>query len=208
MPTSKPSPRKTAPPPAAEKIAQARLLYDAGAPIPEILTLLGLSVGRFRRFREANEWPLRPSACARPAGDAPAPAKAAPADPARLIARLEDAVEREFARAESALDKQAPKTAEASARTLATLVKALAELKRLRRDADAPREEAARDDDDAPDDDAPPRDLAELRAELARRLERLRGERPGRDASSRSCQACSIATAPVNAKPRPAVALS
>jgi hypothetical protein len=174
---SKTSPRKTAPPSAA-KVAQARLLYDAGAPIAEILALLGLSVGRFRRFREANGWPLRPSACARPTVDAPAPAPAPRADPGRLIARLEDAVEREFARAETALDKQAPKTAEASARTLATLVKALAELKRLRGSADAAREEAASDDDDAPDDDAPPRDLAELRAELARRLERLRGERP------------------------------
>jgi hypothetical protein len=173
---NKTPPRKTAPP-SAEKIAQARLLYDAGAPIAEILALLGLSVGRFRRFREAKGWPLRPSACARPkGGDAPAPAPRA--DPGRLIARLEDAVEREFARAETALDKQAPKTAEASARTLATLVKALAELKRLRGSADAAREEAASDDDDAPDDDAPPRDLAELRAELARRLERLRGERP------------------------------
>jgi hypothetical protein len=170
-------PKTTSPPP-AQKLAQGRLLYDAGAPIPEILAVLGLSVGQFRRFRETNGWPLRASACARPTGGAPALARAAPADPARLIARLEDAVEREFARAESALDKHAPKTAEASARTLATLVKALAELKRLRRDADDTTEDAARDDDDATEPDAPPRDLAELRAELARRLERLRGERP------------------------------
>jgi hypothetical protein len=168
-------PKKSAPPP-AQKIAQARLLYDAGAPIAEILALLGQSVGQFRRLRDAEGWPLRPSACARHKGAAPA--TAAPADPARLIARLEDAVEREFARAEAALDKHAPKTAEASARTLATLVKTLAELKRLRRDADEPREDAPRDDDDADDSDAPPRDLAELRAELARRLERLGGERP------------------------------
>jgi hypothetical protein len=169
-------PKKTSPP-SAQKIAQARLLYDAGAPIAEILALLGLSVGQFRRFRAAKGWPLRPSACAKPAGVAPAPAPAA-ADSGRLIARLEDAVEREFARAETALDKHAPKTAEASARTLATLVKALAELKRLRRDADEAREDAPCEDDDAPEPDAPPRDLAELRAELARRLERLRGERP------------------------------
>lgn len=171
-------PKKTSPPSAA-KIAQARLIYDAGAPIPEILALLSLSVGQFRRFREAKGWPLRPSACAKPAAAAPAPATRA--DSGHLIARLEDAVEREFARAEVALDKHAPKTVEASARTLATLVKALAELKRLRRDADEAREDAPRQDDDADDatePDAPPRDLAELRAELARRLERLRGERP------------------------------
>lgn len=173
-------PKKTSPP-SAQKIAQGRLLYDAGAPIAEILAVLSLSVGQFRRFRDANGWPLRPSACARPSDAAPPPAPRA--DPGRLIARLEDAVEREFARAEAALDKHAPKTAEASARTLATLVKALAELKRLRPDADTAREDAPRDDDDAyqdaaDNDDAPPRDLAELRTELARRLERLRGERP------------------------------
>jgi hypothetical protein len=132
---------------------------------------------RFRAFRETNGWPLRASACKRKTAPAAPPTPASkPADPGRLIARLEDAVEREFARAETALEKHAPKTIEASARTLATLVKTLAELKRMRRDADDSSEEPTRPDDDASATDEPPRELAELRAELARRLERLRGD--------------------------------
>lgn len=170
-------PKKT-PPPSRQKIEQARLLYDAGAPIAEILLLLKLTAAQFRRFRETNGWPMRASACVRKADPPPPPKPPPPArDHGRLIARLEDAVEREFARAETALEKHAPKTIETSARALATLVKALAELKRLRRDADGIREDASRDDDETADASTePPRELAELRAELARRLERLRGE--------------------------------
>ncbi|PPD44507.1 MAG: hypothetical protein CTY15_07295 [Methylocystis sp.] len=168
--------KKSAPP--REKLAQAKLLYDAGAPLSGITKLLGMTDAQFRTYREKNGWPKRASACRRKAGAKDEPPPAAPEDSGRLIARLEDAVEREFARAEAALEKHAPKTIEASARTLATLVKTLAELKRMRRDSDDARKDAAGSDDDADaSDDAPPRELAELRAELARRLERLRGER-------------------------------
>jgi hypothetical protein len=164
-------------PPSREKIAQAKLLYDSGVtPVAEILKLLGMTAAQFRTFRINNDWPLRPSACARkPAPDEAPPAAKAPRDADRLIARLEDAVEREFARAEAALEKHAPKTIEASARTLASLVKTLGELKRMRREAGETKDS---DDADGAADDEPPRELAELRAELARRLERLRGERP------------------------------
>ncbi len=174
-------------PPCDEKIAQAKLLYDSGVtPIGEILALLGMSVGQFRRFREQNGWPLRASACAprKKATDEAAPAAKKPRDANRLIARLEDAVEQEFARAEAALAKHAPKTIEASARTLASLVKALAELKRMRRESEDKKNDADDDSDQAAGDaserggDAPPRELAELRAELARRLERLRDAGP------------------------------
>jgi hypothetical protein len=171
--------QKKTSPPSRQKIEQARLLYDAGAPIAEILALLKLTAAQFRRFRETNGWPMRASACARKADPPQPPQPPPPArDHGRLIARLEDAVEREFARAETALEKHAPKTIESSARALATLVKALAELKRLRRDAGGLQEDATRDDDETADaSNEPPRELAELRAELARRLERLRGER-------------------------------
>lgn len=170
-------------PPCDEKIAQAKLLYDSGVtPIGEILELLGMSVGQFRRFREHHGWPLRASACApkKPQESAPA-AKKKPRDANRLIARLEDAVEQEFARAEAALAKHAPKTIEASARTLASLVKTLAELKRMRRESENRKNDADDDSNHAAsggNGDAPPRELAELRAELARRLERLRGAGP------------------------------
>ncbi len=168
--------------PSRQKIAQAKLLYDAGvAPLSEIQKLLGMSAGQFRRFREREGWPLRPAACVRK--DAPAAAVERPQAQAsgNLIARLEDAVEREFARAEAALEKQTPKSMETTARTLATLVRTLAELKRMRSEAQNTlrqgtlREEHDTDDGGAPE---PPRELAELRAELARRLERLRGQGP------------------------------
>ncbi|MEF3367419.1 hypothetical protein V3H18_12835 [Methylocystis sp. 9N] len=171
-------------PPAREKIAQAKLLYDSGVtPIGEILTLLGMSVGQFRRFREQNDWPLRASACAprKKAADAPPQPAKRPRDTGRLIARLEEAVDQEFARAETALAKHAPKSIEASARTLASLVKTLAELKRMRREMEENRDGSTHDSDAAGGDgarDTPPRELAELRTELGRRLERLRGEGP------------------------------
>ena len=169
-------------PPCDEKIAQAKLLYDSGvAPIGEILELLGMSAGRFRRFREQNGWPMRASACAPKKAQEAAPATKKPRDANRLIARLEDAVEQEFARAEAALAKHAPKTIEASARTLASLVKTLAELKRMRRENEDRENDAEDDDERAGSErggDDPPRELAELRAELARRLERLRGAGP------------------------------
>ena len=172
-------------PPCDEKIAQAKLLYDSGVtPIGEILELLGMSVGQFRRFRETHGWPLRASACAPKKPQEAANAAKKPRDAGRLIARLEDAVEQEFARAEAALAKHAPKTIEASARTLASLVKTLAELKRMRRESEDKKNDADDDSDQSVGDasegggDAPPRELAELRAELARRLERLRGAGP------------------------------
>jgi hypothetical protein len=167
------------------KIDQAKLLYDSGvAPVSEVAKLLDMSARQFRAFRLKHGWPLRASACAPKNGEAKqkentvGPLRGKP--PRALIARLEDAIAREFARTEAALAKQTPKTMEASARTLASLVKTLAELKRMSRDA-APDAEAAGEKDErsaAADEylDAPPRELAELRAELARRLERLRGE--------------------------------
>lgn len=171
-------------PPCDEKIAQAKLLYDSGVtPISEILELLGMTQAQFYAYRVNNSWPLRPSACAprkKATDEAPQAAKK-PRDANRLIARLEDAVEQEFARAEAALAKHAPKTIEASARTLASLVKTLAELKRMRREHEAHENDADEESDEAASErggDAPPRELAELRAELARRLERLRGAGP------------------------------
>jgi len=168
-------------PPSREKIAQAKLLYDAGVTsIAEIIKLLGMNDSQFRRFREINGWPMRASACAPKKKSASEIQRLPTKDAGGLIARLEDAVEREFARAEAALEKHAPKTIEASARTLATLVKTLAELKRMRREANETKDGHRDDNDECADaaHDEPPRELAELRAELARRLERLRGERP------------------------------
>jgi len=153
-------------PPTAEDIAQAKVLYDAGARVAEVAATLEMTPAQFLKFRGEHGWPLRPSPIAAP--------KPPPQKPERsLILRLEDAVEREFARAEAALAKHAPKTIEQSARTLASLVKTLAELKRMTRET---RDGDTDERDAADDDDAPPRELADLRAELARRLERLGGD--------------------------------
>lgn len=169
----------TAPkPPPPAKAARARLLYDSGQPLGEIAKTLGMSEARFRAWRMSEGWPSRAANRRKdPAAETPAKAEPRrPLDHGRLIARLEDAIETEFARVEAALEKQTPKTIETSARALATLVKTLAEFRRLRRDAVETQENAAPADDDTAD--APPRELAQLRAELARRLERLGGERP------------------------------
>ena len=181
--------------PSSEKVAQARLLYDSGlTPLSEIRTLLGMSAHRFHAYRVQNGWPLRPKLC-QPADDDKT--KAAPAnDPIRtprndtnvrpisperlrdaqmMILRLEDAVTREFVRAETALARQLPKNAETSARTLSSLVKTLVELKKMPPPSAVP--EGPGDADEEEDDDPPPRDINELRAELARRLERLEREK-------------------------------
>ncbi|WP_159730156.1 hypothetical protein [Methylosinus sp. Ce-a6] len=177
-----------------DTVAQAKLLYDAGVtPLAEVRAMLGMNERAFRSFRESEGWRLRPSPIRRKSG-APALAReSAPQEPTEkeptekepiksdsrgLIARLEEAVEREFLRAEAMLAtggaKAAPKTMETSARVLASLVRSLAELKRMNRDAGAAREEDGRGKDAF--DDEPPRRLAELREELARRLERMCGE--------------------------------
>lgn len=165
--------------PSQQKIAQAKLLYDAGvAPVAEVMALLGMSESRFRSFRETHGWPLRASPIKR-RGTKTHDGAAERAPSRSLIARLEDAVEREFAQAERALAKRGSKSMEASARVLASLVRSLAELKRMSRDAGLTASGAREDDERATDErfpDEPPRELAELRAELARRLERLRGE--------------------------------
>ena len=170
-------PKKT-PPPSRQKIEQARLLYDAGAPIAEILALLTLSVGQFRRFREANGWPMRASACARKA-DPPQPPQ--PPPPAAITGVSSRGSKtrsngirprRNGARQTCAENHRGERPRAREPREGARRVET------LRRDADGlqrgrtrtmTKRERQRDE--------PPRELAELRAELARRLERLRGER-------------------------------
>jgi hypothetical protein len=80
------------------------------------------------------------------------------------------AVEGEITGVEQKLTK-GPATAEASARTLASLARTLAVLRGLEAEA------AEKQDADTTNDaDAPPLDIAELRNELARRLDRLHRE--------------------------------
>lgn len=149
----------------AEEVAQARRLYDDNATLDSICTRLKVSKTWFRKFREANGWPPRP--CFGRASTS-SPGRTAASE--RLVQRLEATVEREYARVERALQSGA--SSEIDARTLASLVKSLAELKRIKREN---RVENEHDAAEARDD--PPRELAELRAELARRIERITGAR-------------------------------
>jgi hypothetical protein len=154
-------------------VDKAKLLYDAGVePLSKVREALNMSVSQFRAFRLAQGWPMRASPRAR-AASSPRQAEQKTRPSRGLIARLEEAVEREFARAETALENGGPKSIEQSARVLASLVRSLAELKRMTRDAPCGEEEE-RIGAEAIDDE-PPRRLAELREELARRLERLGG---------------------------------
>lgn len=171
--------RKSAAPSCADieaTIERAKLLYDAGVePIAKVREMLDMSEGQFRAFRLAQGWPMRASPIKR--ADAPREPAPTKAPSKSLIARLEEAVEREFVRAETALEKGGPKSMEASARVLASLVRSLSELKRMTRDSGPAASEAEEDESGADASaDEPPRRLAELREELARRLERLCGD--------------------------------
>lgn len=160
-----------------DTIARARQLYDGATPIARIYKFLGMTRTEFLAFRKAQGWPLR-AQFAVPPRKPPAWAEDWTEDegepppesfkPEELIARLEDAVGREFARAQRALESKRPKSAEARLRIMASLVKMLAELKRMRRDNGKGGDHAA--------PEAPGRDINELRAELARRLDRMMRE--------------------------------
>jgi hypothetical protein len=88
-----------------------------------------------------------------------------------MIPKIEAALNREFAHIEHALAHGAPRNAEKTAKTMASLVRSLAELKRVKREAQGHDRH-----NDGPGE-TPARDLAELKAELARRLDRLRRAR-------------------------------
>jgi hypothetical protein len=164
--------RRSAAPERADVVDKAKLLYDAGVePVAKVREMLGMSEHQFRAFRLEQGWPMRASPIRR--GDTSSAREPERKTSSRsLIARLEEAVEREFARAETALESGGPKSIEQSARVLASLVRSLAELKRMNRDAPRGEEDPSGADASA---DEPPRRLAELREELARRIERLCG---------------------------------
>lgn len=99
----------------------------------------------------------------------PAPA-GAPVDARALRRQLEGRLHREISSAGARLASASDDAAERAARTLASLVKSLAELRRL--ETLDPSTAGQTGDADACDE-RPPRDLDTLREELARALERL-----------------------------------
>ena len=138
---------------------------------PRRAALLRRSAGRSRTktsrraARQAQASRKQPEADARPQTGA---SRRPTATPEALAVRVQRAVERELDaidRVLSALGAADQAEAERSARTLASLARALKEVMRLTAPAQTP--EADEDDDGAP------RDLEEFRRELARRLETL-----------------------------------
>jgi hypothetical protein len=169
------TPRK----PSAAAIVKARALYDDGlTPLHEIAASLKLSRHAFLTLRRNLDWPKRPAPAkaAKPASKPRPPDDAAdePIDTAALKRRLAHALRREIARVESELENVAPPGAERKARILASLVKTLADLRRLDDTMKQASQGGAQDDGR---DDGPPRDLATLRQALVERLEDLRGQR-------------------------------
>lgn len=172
------TPRK----PSAAAIAKARALYDEGlTPLQDIGLGLKLSRHAFLTLRRQLDWPTRPAA-AKAANPAPKPRLThsdadEAVDTGALKRRLAHALRREIARVESELETVAPPGAERKARILASLVKTLADLRRLDDTMKQASHGGAQDDGR---DDGPPRDLATLRQALVERLDDLRGRRdPG-----------------------------
>jgi hypothetical protein len=170
------TPRK----PSAAAIAKARALYDDSlTPLQDIAATLKLSRHAFLTMRRKLAWPKRP-APAKAAKPAPKPRLPEdggcdePIDTGALKKRLAHALRREIARVESELETVAPPGAERKARILASLVKTLADLRRLDDTMKQASQGGAQDDGR---DDGPPRDLATLRQALVERLEDLRGQR-------------------------------
>ena len=166
-----------------ELVEEARVLYEAGVePVDAVAARLGMGLTAFYRFLKAQGWPLRRDE-RRAAAETGAPANAAdaqtpnpplpvkPLTTDEMIDKLHAALNREFAFVEHALAHGEPRNAEKTAKTMASLVRSLAELKRVQRDAHGHGTHTYGADE------PPTRDLAELKAELARRLDRLRRAR-------------------------------
>jgi len=161
--------------PDPETRERARRLYESGlVPQTDIALMLGLADTTLRR--RIQRWGWRKDQDIREELPPAAPAAFQPAgeevayDRRSTIERVRCAVDREIAAVEAALSRLGSLTrrvpeSERAARTLASLVKTLTELKRL---------ETASDEGEADDG---PADIDEFRRDLARRLHGLRESR-------------------------------
>ena len=176
----------------AAALARAREIYFAGtATVAEIAAELGLDARGFVRLRTREGWPLRQrskvaarrkakpsrvkSVPKRTRPESPPQPPGPPADPAQLEQRLADAVSRELATFEGG-EGRAPRT-DRNARILSSLAKTLAELRKLEA---TPKPKGRKGQEPHGPVDPPPRDVAALRADIARRLAEYRRSRePG-----------------------------
>ena len=160
-------------------IDAARKLYDEGQSWKKVAAALGVSVTTAKKYIALWEWPAREaevplqfqkkSAASQPQ-DEPGEQRR---DTAALARRVEAAVRKELTAIEKRMGSSTAASAERNARVLASLVKSLAELRKLDRE-DA--QDQNRNEGDHDDEPRPPRDLARLRDELAADLERIRAQ--------------------------------
>ncbi len=164
-----------------------------------------MGVDAFRRLRQKHGWPMRPSPIAArlntaapkqglrkrkaapavavaPAGEEEAAPDAASLTPNAIDLpafrrQVADAAHSELSKVQKTLASGKTEDIERNARILASLVKSLAELRRL--EALDPPGGATAPAVEGQDEQRPPRDLGTLRDELARALERMSGD-PGR----------------------------
>jgi hypothetical protein len=172
-----------------DRLREAHKLYlDGAASVASIAASLGLNTSAFYRLRQREGWPPRPNpilARRKPAAASPpaAPDDRPPAPPcaetppiedaAELTDRLERALAREVASFEAGAEPEAA-PAGRNARILASLVKTLAELRKLEAAPKTKRRQGQTHDGEAK---RPPRDLAALREDLARKLAEFRRSR-------------------------------
>jgi hypothetical protein len=175
MPTI--SSRIPMPEPSAENIALARQQYGDGVPVAQIVADTGMSYGTLYYWVDGGPddgagTRLRPLPRRRVARGRPL----AGSQRASLLARLWRTAERQVRDIEYRLGKklQEPGERERDARVLAAMVKTLRDLSAF----DRAHSEAAGTTDSASKHDEPvPRDVDELRRELARRVDILRQRR-------------------------------
>ncbi len=169
-----------------EQLLEARQLYEDGiVPVEAVAATLGMSkrtlydhIGPWgwtsrAKLRQARRARAENIARTKDDHDDTLPDLAPDVDATTLARRLDEVVRRELAGAETRLRRGPVATAERNARVLSALVKALSELTRMERQE----RDAQADDHESQDDASTPSDLAELRTELAKRLEGLRRAR-------------------------------
>ena len=176
----------------ADRLAALRRDYEADAePLKALAARFSISPATLRRIAAdmqfaprpparpftrkgaATAAPPAPAARVAPAAPTPAPPPALkPLDLGAMAHRVQASVERELGKIHDELEAGAD--VERRARTLASLVKTLGDLARLEEARAGGKPAAA-----GPDDDGRPWSMAELQAELARRMERVGPHEPG-----------------------------
>ncbi len=167
-----------------ELLAQVRALYDAGEKkVSELAAMLKLTAAAFYALRARQGWPMRTAptsgkakrrraasvkakSAVRPSARIARKKAAGVFDAGAVTGQIETAVEQGIANAAQDLGKPGSPEAERNARMLASLTKALGELRKLQ---SSKQTKAGRGRDGQVE--RPARDMATLRADIARRLE-------------------------------------